>query len=202
MTKILFLFIFTSLFLNAESVSKVYPGLSASVINVASNDVLNVREEPNYKSKKVGSWSPEGWIMIDHCVKVKKSLWCKADPDALMGDGASGWVNAHYLKFSNEGFVIQKDGKGTACMYASKCEKHNEVMQCFIMEGYYLDDKCNILPKGKWIYRSLLIGGTVLTATNGESEMCGVPTDYHDIEYKNLEKLKYSQCTKYKEKIK
>jgi len=188
MTKTLFLFIVTLLFLNAEDTQKVYPGLSASVVNVASNDVLNVREEPNYKSKKVGSWSPEGWIMVDHCVKVEKSLWCKAEPDGLTGDGASGWINAHYLKFSNGGFVIQKDGKGESCMYASKCEKHDGVMQCYIMDGYYLDEKYEILSSGKWIERSLLIGGTVLSAAK-DVEMCGVPTAYHDIEYNNAEKL-------------
>ena len=188
MRKILFLFIFTSLFLNAESVKKVYPGLSASVTNIAKNDVLNVREKPNYKSKKMGSWSPEGWIMVDHCVKVKKSLWCRAEPDGLTGDGASGWVNAHYLKFSNEGFVIQKDGKGESCMYASKCEEHDAVMQCYIMDGYYLNAKYEILSAGKWIERSLLTGGTVLSAGK-DVEMCGVPTSYHDIDYSNAEKL-------------
>ncbi len=174
--------------LNAKDTIKVYPGLSASVVNVASNDVLNVREKPNYRSKKMGSWSPEGWIMVDHCVKVKKSLWCKADPDLLIGDGASGWINAHYLNFSNSGFVIQKDGKGEACMYASKCEKHNSSMQCYIMDGYYLDDKYKIRSEGQWIDRSLLIGGNVLSATKGESEMCGnLP---YDMQYDEAEKLK------------
>ncbi len=174
--------------LNAEDMTKVYPGLFATVENVAKNDVLNVREKPNYKSKKVGSWSHRGWIMVDYCVKVKKSLWCKADLDGLMGDGALGWINAHYLKFSNSGFAIQKDGKGEGCMYASKCEKRDGMMQCYIMQGYYLDNKYNIRSKGRWINRSLLIGGNVLSAAK-DSEMCGVSTDYHDIDYSNAEKL-------------
>ncbi|MEA1953989.1 MAG: hypothetical protein U9O24_06320 [Campylobacterota bacterium] len=158
--------------LNAEDRKKLYPGLSAYVVKVAQNDVLNVRDEPNKRAKTVGSWSNEAWLIIDHCVKVKKSTWCKADLDPLTGDGALGWVNAYYLKFINDGFVIQKDGKGESCTNASKCEKRKDRMQCYLFDGYYLNEKFEISTKGKWIDRSLLKGGTMLTAAK-DTEMCG-----------------------------
>ncbi len=172
MRKLLVLYLFFMIFLNAESMIKQYPGLSASVVNVVKNDVLNVREKPDHKSKKVGSWSLEGVMIVDHCVTIKKTIWCKAAPYELREDGASGWVNARYLKFFNSGFVIQKDGKGQSCMYATKCEEHDGTMQCYIMDGYYLDETFTIRSKGQWIDRSLLIVGTVLSAAKGV-EMCG-----------------------------
>ena len=186
MTKVLFLFIVTILFLNAEDTEKEYPGLSASVINVASNDVLNVREEPNYRSKKVGSWSHEANIIIDYCLKIKKSIWCKAEPDYIAEDGGYGWVNAYYLKFYNHGLVRYRDPKGEGCLTALKCEKHNDVLQCLINDGYYLDEKYQIKMQSRWIDRSLLIAGTMLSAANN-SEMCG--NSRSDIEKDEAKKL-------------
>ncbi len=173
MIKSLFIIsLFIGMTLHVQATQKLYPALSAYVIKVAKDDTLNVREAPNNRAKIVGTWADEAWMMIDHCVKVGKSTWCKAEQDTLTGDGALGWVNAHYLKFINEGFVIQKDGKGDSCMYASKCEKQKEHMQCYIMNGYYLDEAYEVRSEGRWVERSSLLGGTILSAAK-ELEMCG-----------------------------
>jgi len=190
MIKSLFIIsLFIGMTLHAQATQKLYPALSAYVIKVAKDDTLNVREHPNKKAKIVGTWADEAWMMIDYCVKVGKSTWCKSDYDSLTGDGALGWVNAYYLKFINNGFVIQKDGKGDSCMYASKCEKHQNLLQCYIMDGYYLDEEYKVHAEGKWIERSLLLGGTILSAAK-ESEMCGnLPYERQKDNAKKLQEL-------------
>jgi len=168
MGKILFLFIFTSLFLNAESVKKESPGLFASVVNVAQNDVLNVREEPNSKSNKVGSYIPDSGMQIDYCVEIKSSKWCKVYPEVNVNYGGrdheagSGWVNAYYLKFHNIGYVNIINKKSN-CDYVLRCEKE----KCLIL-GY---------EKEEWIPRKFLGVETGLKETSKEPEKGGEDDD-------------------------
>ena len=101
------------LILSAVAYSKTSPkdSLSASVVNVASNDVLNVRSKANWHSKKIASISSysAGSVRVNRCKRVGKSTWCKISPlNDIEGYGygaPSGWVNARYLHLSSRGYV-------------------------------------------------------------------------------------------------
>ena len=130
--KALFFSTIIILFLNAENVQKEYLGLFAFVVNVASNDVLNVRKEPNYKAEKVGEIPLDAYIGIEKCTTVNNSTWCRVYPLGQnwyekFAPQNAGWVNAKYLKFSNRGYVLIKGKKN--CAYALKC----------------IDDKCELV---------------------------------------------------------
>ena len=99
--------------------------LFGGVVGVASWDSLNVRAKPNYKAKKVGSLPNDALVGIDRCKKVGKSIWCKVHHIAQrdyegFGEAKSGWVNARYLIFSDEGYVLI-NGKGN-CDYVLGCQ--------------------------------------------------------------------------------
>ncbi len=89
MKKIILLLILISQISIAEDNRKSY-----SVINVASDDVLNVREAPSSRSRVVGSFSPwEDNLIPDGC--KAGTNWCRVEQ--YEGD-VSGWVNKRFLK--------------------------------------------------------------------------------------------------------
>lgn len=80
------------------------------VVNVASNDTLNVRQHPRNSAKKIGhlKYNDTG-IVAAKCQKIKDSSWCYVAYDFTMswatGAGSTkvpyallGWVNMRYLK--------------------------------------------------------------------------------------------------------
>jgi len=133
------------------------PGLFATVKGVVKGDVLNVREKPAHRSKKVGSFHPDGLMMVDYCKKISKSMWCKIHPYPLTDDGGIGWVNARYLAFSNRGYVTVK-GRKNNCSFVLKCEKNI----CLMVPGYAFDMKENSItkPRTEWIEKEKLSGST------------------------------------------
>ena len=56
---------FTPLYLYASAVT--YPGLFGVVVNLAKNDRLNIREKPDWHTRKVGSLSQNTYVGIEYC---------------------------------------------------------------------------------------------------------------------------------------
>ncbi len=129
-------------------------GLFANVINVEKDDVLNVRAKPNYRSKKTGSFDPDGYMMVDYCKKVGKSNWCKVSPDPLMDRGGRGWVNAKFLKFKDSGYVNIKNRKNQ-CFYSLECKVRSGKSQCLVVTKLLGGTETTGLKK-EWIDRRLL----------------------------------------------
>ena len=142
--------------------------LFGEVINVAPNDTLNVRINPNYKSKKIAQLLPGTVIGIDRCIKKGKSKWCKThsitDVDASY---SSGWVNAKYLKFRNRGYV-NIVGRESNCLYSIKCNKGRCLIVYDLNYNYDLDKMVSI--KTKWIDRKKLKGASKFSALNKNSD--------------------------------
>ena len=67
------------------------------VINVESNDVLNIRQSPNPKSRKVGKIPPNGKciIYLNQSSTYKSKVWIK-----VQYRGISGWVSLKFLEES------------------------------------------------------------------------------------------------------
>lgn len=124
-------------------------GLFASISGVAKGDVLNVRAEADFRSKKMGSF-PSDYpvpIYVENCKKPTKSTWCKVHPEALFEGGAIGWVNARYLKFSDQGYVTIK-GKENNCYYALKCKDN----KCEVVVDFKTNEQHEITSiKTSWI---------------------------------------------------
>ena len=70
------------------------PGLVYSVVGVASNDVLNVREKPEVSSKKVYSYAPvvKNIHATGQHVEKGATPWIE-----VSFEGGTGWVNRLYL---------------------------------------------------------------------------------------------------------
>jgi len=102
--------------------------LFGAVTGVRSNDTLNVRAQPNYHAKKIGKLPPDARIGVDRCIQLDKSRWCRIhhlaqyDYEDYGANAPDGWVNARYLKFYNQGYVLI-DGKGN-CDYVLGCKKN------------------------------------------------------------------------------
>jgi len=121
-------------FIYSTDITKTAP-LTATVINVASDDVLNIRAKPNYHSKKLWFLKNDEIVSVEKCIKTSsKSIWCKVEPfgffeykDQIFGrDQDSGWVNARYLNPSYSSYVsLELDdpqAEGVACLYALDCQ--------------------------------------------------------------------------------
>jgi len=147
------LLIVLSFFVTANASKKTYPAIYAGVTNVAEDDVLNVRASPNYRSKKVGELYNERIVVIDYCLDKKngKALWCKIHRlNELGAENVKGWVNADYLTFFDNGYVLI-DGKHN-CTYALRCKSN----KCLIAYNPNRN-KPNII-KTRWISRKRLSG--------------------------------------------
>ena len=100
--------------------------LFGTVVGIDENDTLAVRAEATRHSKKLASLPEGARVGIDECRPVGHALWCRIrhldqyDYEHYNIDHApQGWVNAHYLKGTNRGYVII-DGK-PSCDYALHC---------------------------------------------------------------------------------
>lgn len=162
--------------IDANTIQNRHIGMFATVVNVKKGDVLNVREKPNYHSKKLGEFHTKesidyfaGGMQVEYCKKISKSTWCKVYPVVNINigqpsDGVEGWVNARYLKFSNSGYVNVLNQKSN-CDYSLKCKA----------------DKCLVLgyKRAKWIPKRLLgvEKGQKETSAKLESKAEGVNDD-------------------------
>lgn len=118
--------VFTSFLLGGVLRADTTP-LFAWIANVPKHDVLNVRALPDYRAAKVAAIASDApySLKVYRCKKVsKRSRWCLVSPAELYGVGVpdfKGWVNARYLTFFDNGYVLV-DGKG-GCDYALQCAK-------------------------------------------------------------------------------
>jgi len=165
---IISMFLLTLLNLSAENLST--PKLFGKVINIANNDVLNVRKKANYRSLKVGDLTLGMLTGVEQCKKVGRSTWCKIHPLAAYGgDFSSGWVNARFLSFSNKGYVTIKN-KTNNCFYALKCKNNNS--KCLVVLDYNTDREGNIVNLTQsWVDRKTLYAeskfGAILQNSDG-----------------------------------
>jgi len=144
---------------------------------VKADDVLNVRERPSGKAKKVASLPPEASVGVDRCQKVAASVWCRVyhmaqyDYEGYGYDAPEGWVNAHYLKPFNSGYVII-DGVGN-CDYSLGCDKG----MCKVVSDYTVDEKNNITAlKYTKVKRERLHGESHFGAMETDEEASGYCT--------------------------
>jgi len=130
--------------------------LFGKVINVSENDILNVRSQSNYRSKKVGELPPNAYVGIEKCKMVKSSTWCRVYQlvqNYYSDNFHPGWVNARYLKFSDRGYVIVQGTRN--CAYALSCNNGRcEVVLDFETNNDHGVSKLHT----EWIERSLLKG--------------------------------------------
>ena len=142
------------LLISAVAFSKTLPqdALSATVVNVASNDVLNVRSKPDWHSQKVASIAPysAGSVRVSRCKIVGKSTWCKIYPlNDIEGYGygaPSGWVNARYLSLSSRGYVSINGKK--SCYYSLYCKNR----KCKVVIDYKENSKYDVIALKTKIY--------------------------------------------------
>ncbi len=189
--QILILLFMATLLNQAGSIDPAHPSLFAKVINVAEDDILNVREEPNYRSQKIGSQVPDAYMGVERCVSIKTSVWCKVYQivqNIYSEDFNPGWVNARYLKPNNSGYVLIDD-KGN-CDYALRCKAG----LCEVVTNYVQDENGSILNLNiTSIKREMLKGESSFGAMCREEECDGYCTSGNYIEdylqRKKLEQL-------------
>ncbi len=160
----LFLMVFLSSLMYAIDVAN--PPLFVTVTGVAEDDVLNIRQEPDYHSLKVGSQVPDAYMAVERCVEVGGATWCKVYEVAqyfYSEDFKPGWVNARFLKLNNKGYV-SIDGKRN-CDYVIGCKAD----KCELVTSYEADENGSAISiKTKWVERSRL---------EGESHFSAMPDD-------------------------
>ncbi len=148
------------------------------MVNVAQNDTLNVRTEPNYKAKKISELPVEAYVGIEKCKKFKKTIWCRVYPlvqqwyEKFGNDSHKGWVNARYLQFSNRGYV-NIAGKEKNCFYALRCRDIANKKECLVVYdlNYNYEKDKMIKIKSKWIERKKLKGESMFGAASENREI-------------------------------
>ena len=153
------------------------------------NDSLNIREKPNYHSKKLGEINLERWVKVFECIHIKKSKWCKVE--ALDFPEAKGWVNAKYIKPTHyqEGYVTIK-GQNSDCAYALKCEKKDHKNKCLVVTSLG-DDMEKVSLETAWFERKVLTPATRFSAMPNDPEADGYCTnDRYIYTYLSEEKIK------------
>ena len=166
------------------------PPLFASVIGVAENDTLNIREKPYYRSTKVGSLPSQAYIGIEKCQILKSATWCKVYQIAQHfheGFNRSGWVNARYLKPINRGYALID--KTRNCDYVLRCKE----AKCEVVSSYETDKEYKITSiKTEWIARERLQGESHFGAmTENEDGYCTLGNWVEDyLQQKRLNELK------------
>lgn len=155
-----------------------YPdALFATVYNIASNDKLNVRVEPNYHSKKITALPLYAFVSVGKCRKIKKSTWCKVyavnrniSEYLIYNSKLPGWVNAKFLKFSTKGYVAISSKKNT-CDYALSCSSK----KCLVITDTRVNKDNEVVRiKTKKYPRGVVRGiGEMDIKSGGEGYPCG-----------------------------
>ena len=151
------------------------PALFGTVIHVAANDTLNVRTQPDYRSRKLGAFPNGAYVYIDQCRQIGRSRWCHIHPDALVDyGGAAGWVNAKFLRENNHGYVRIK-GRKNGCYVSLKCRDG----KCLVVTRLLGDEAVTGLHT-EWITRSRLLGASNFSAQSERAEGYCVSLNYVD----------------------
>ncbi len=159
-------------FVFLEASANWHNALFASVVNVKSNDRLNVRQKADYRSKKVSELPPGAYVGVERCEAVKSSTWCRVYPlviqhyEHFAEETDAGWVNAKYLSFSDRGYVLV-DGKAN-CDYVIQCKAD----KCEWVRDYETDDANEIKRlKTEWIERKRLRGESRFGASSSDPKI-------------------------------
>ena len=180
--------ILSLLILTSASLAEVQP-LFYETYNFEENDVLNIREQPNYRAKKLGELRLNYSVDILECRNIKTSKWCKVA--SVYATEPQGWVNAKYLRPQSyqEGYVTVK-GKKSTCDYVIKCEEEKHNTLCLVVTGFG-DDMENLTLKTKWFNRKDLKPASRFTAMYDEPDANGYcNADKYIYQYQSKEKLK------------
>ncbi len=171
-------------FVGGTTLHAAAPALFGTVIHVAKDDVLNVRAQPDYRSRKLGAFPNGAHIYIDRCRPVGRSRWCHIHPDPLVDyGGAAGWVNAKFLREDNLGYV-QIKGRENGCYVSLKCRRG----KCLVVTGLPGEETTTGL-KTEWIPRSRLVGTNKFGAKRDEGD--GYCTMLYNVdEYLGKQRLK------------
>ena len=176
-------FLFSPIFANDYA-------LKYKVVNVAENDTLNVRQNPHYKSDKVGELYPNNTVSLHYCKKTDKDTkWCLIEDTFV---NLKGWVNAKFLKPDTAAtfvnlirtpttiYIENKEKlqkvlltKTSDCYFALKCEKKDGNNMCRILYHDKISNK-NIVG---WVKREDLIGAdnhTAVPSDPGFDGYCGI----------------------------
>lgn len=143
--RIVWILFLTMGYLGVVSAKDMYSGLFATVVNLTENDTLSVRKKPNYHAKKIGALPTDAYVGLGICKEVGHTTWCEVHHVALRDyanfgyDAKQGWVNARYLKFIDNGYVIID--KKPNCDYALNCMES----MCEVVTDYTMDTASNIV---------------------------------------------------------
>jgi hypothetical protein len=156
-----------------HAIDAVNSPLFVTVTGVAEDDVLNIRQEPDYHSLKVGSQVPDAYMAVERCVEVEGATWCRVYEVAqyfYSEDFKPGWVNARFLKPTNKGYV-SIDGKRN-CDYVIGCNAE----KCEVVASYEADENGSAVSiKTKWVERSRLKGESHFSAMpDNEDGYCNI----------------------------
>lgn len=176
------------LFFTLVAFAEVEP-LFYGTYNFAENDRLNIREKPNYRSKKIGELYLGSLVQLFTCVNVKASKWCQVE--GLYFPEARGWVNAKYIKPTRyqEGYVNIK-GLRSDCYYVLKCAERNHQNQCLVVTGLG-ESMEKISLQTQWFNRSRLTPATQFSAMTDDPDASGYCNSMQYIDaYQRHQKLK------------
>ncbi|CAA6822345.1 MAG: Unknown protein [uncultured Sulfurovum sp.] len=174
--------------MTSASFAEVQP-LFYETYNFEKDDVLNIREQPNYKAKKIGELGLHYDVDILECRNIKTSKWCKIE--SIYATEPQGWVNAKFLqpKQHQEGYVTVK-GKKSTCDYVIKCEEEKHNTLCLVVTGFG-DDMNNLTLQTKWFNRKNLKPASRFTAMYDEPEADGYcNADKYIYQYQSDQKIK------------
>ncbi|MBD3792406.1 MAG: hypothetical protein IE918_09770 [Campylobacterales bacterium] len=166
------------LYSDSYTIDPSYPPLFGRVIGIAQNDTLNVRETPDYRSKKVASLPIDAYVGVETCQKIETSVWCKVyhlAQHVYEGFGetekaaSSAWVNARFLQGNNRGYVLIDKTKEGNCEYVLKCEKE----QCEVVTSFETDANGTgaiTSIRTEWIKRERLRGEDQYGGANNQMD--------------------------------
>ena len=143
--------------------------LFGTITGVSSDNMLNVRAQPNYKARKLGALPPNAYIGIAQCKRVGQSRWChiyQITQNIYTDDFQSGWVNARFLKPLNRGYVLIEKRKNN-CFYALQCRED----RCEVVTGASYDDRGNIVRlQTEWMDRKYVRGDSRFGAASNDMD--------------------------------
>ncbi len=94
------------------------------MVNVAQNDTLNVRTEPNYKAKKISELPPEAYYnVIDYKKTGFRTKWIERE--YLRGESHFGVTPDNVDGYCNTGIFIEEYLKNTKSMIPKLIQKRS-----------------------------------------------------------------------------
>ena len=157
--------------------------------NFPEDDLLNVRQQPNYRAKKIDTLSLGVPLEVLQCTHNKTSKWCKIKP--LYAPDTIGWVNAKFIapQRYQEGYVTI-EGQATDCAYLLECY----AQKCSVVTS--LGEGETITPQRHWFARNRIHPATQFSAMPNDPDANGYCTTHHYLyDYLSHQKMTMLQET-------